>query len=104
MPAPFAAVEARANIAVLATLTNAVAVVNGAEVAVIFDQPFASPFDGQLDAAAPTCVGPVSALGSLERDDEIAIGGTAYMVVTAEPDGAGMVLLTLAGVAGMPGG
>lgn len=95
MPAPFAALEARANSAVLSTLANAVAVVGGVEVSVIFERPYSGPFGGQVDGVAPECVGPTSALGSLQRDDAIAIGGAEYRVVTAEPDGSGMTRLVL---------
>ncbi|XXQ55621.1 hypothetical protein ACA040_004339 [Xenophilus aerolatus] len=95
MPAPFATLEARANSAVLSTLANAVAVVGGVEVPVIFERPYSGPFEGRVDGAAPECVGPTAALGSLERDDAINVDGAAYRIVTAEPDGAGMTRLVL---------
>ena len=103
--APFAAHQHRVNSAVLARLADSLAVVGeGEPFGVIFQQPYSSPFEGQLDAAAPTCLGPASALGALQRDDAITINGAPYTVLTAEPDGAGMVLLTLASGAGGFGG
>lgn len=95
MPAAFAALEARVNAAVLSRLSNAVASVGGEDVPVIFERPYAGPFEGAVDASAPTCTGPSSAFGVLERDDPIVIDGVAYEIETAEPDGAGMVNLTL---------
>ena len=98
MSTPFAALEARANGAVLRRLCNAVAVVDGVDVPVIFDKPFASPFAGQVDAAAPECTGPEALLGALARGSEIAIGGVTYEVMTAEADGSGFVRLLLGSV------
>lgn len=92
---PFAALEARVNDAVLARLSNAVAMVGGVEVPVMFDKPFAAPFGGEADAAAPECTGPEWGLGLLERDGALSIGGVAYEVETAEPDGQGFVRLVL---------
>jgi hypothetical protein len=98
MSTPFAALEARANGAVLGRLANAIAVVGGVDVPVIFDKPYASPFAGEADAAAPECTGPVAGLGSLERDGALLIDGIAYEVQTAEPDGRGFVRLVLRSV------
>lgn len=95
MSTPFAAIEARANSAVLRRLCNAVAVVDGVDVPVIFEKPFAAPFQGAVDAAALECTGPELALGGLVRGSPIEIGGAAYEVLTAEADGAGFVRLVL---------
>lgn len=95
MLAPFAASEARANAAVLGRLCNAVAVVGGVDVPVIFEKPYAGPFGGEADAAAPECTGPVDGLGALERGDALSIGGVAYEVITAEPDGSGFIRVVL---------
>lgn len=92
---PFAALEARVNDVVLARLSNAVAAVGGVEVPVMFAKPFAAPFGGEADAVAPECTGPEWGLGALERDDALSIGGVAYEVETAEPDGQGFVRLVL---------
>jgi len=96
MLAPFAVLERRVDDAAIAHLANAVALVNGREVAVIFDTPYAAPFDGQVDAAAPQCSGASADLAGLERGSTIVIDGAAYTVVRAEPDGAGMTRLVLA--------
>ena len=93
--APFASVEQWVNAGVLGTLANAIAVVGGQEVAVIFDRPYADAFGGQVDVAAPECLGPAEVLGTLQRDDAITIAGTEYRIVTAEPDGTGMTRLVL---------
>jgi len=92
---PFAAIEQSVNAGVLGTLANAVAVVAGEEVAVIFDRPYADAFDGQIDAAVPECIGPTDKLGGLQRESAITVDGTAYRVLTAEPDGTGMTRLVL---------
>ncbi|QGW82934.1 head-tail joining protein [Variovorax paradoxus] len=98
MSTPFAALEARANGAVLGRLANAIAVVEGVDVPVIFDKPYAAPFGGEVDAAAPECTGPVAGLGALERDSALTIDGIAYVVETAEQDGLGFVRLVLRSV------
>ncbi|MBB3642607.1 head-tail joining protein [Variovorax atrisoli] len=95
MPTPFADLEARVNSAVLDRLCNAVAVVGGVDVPVIFEKPYAAPFGGEADATAPECTGPSTGLGALERGDSLTIDGVAYEVITAEPDGAGFVRLVL---------
>ena len=94
--APFADIERMVNAGVLGTLANATASVAGGEpFAVLFDRPYAAPFDAQVDAASPECLGPAEKLGALQRGDAISIDGVAFRVVTAEPDGTGMSLLTL---------
>ncbi|MGO4608421.1 hypothetical protein AB4142_18990 [Variovorax sp. 2RAF20] len=95
MLAPFAATEARANAAVLDRLCNAVAVVGGVDVPVIFEKPYAEPFGGEADAAAPECTGPADGLGALERGDALSIAGVVYEVITAEPDGSGFIRVVL---------
>lgn len=95
--APFAALQQRINSAVLTYLPNAVAVVDGREVAVLFDKPYADPFGGQIDAAAPVLQGDSAALAGVQRDSTITVDGQAYRVMTAQPDGTGLTLLTLGG-------
>ena len=92
---PFATLQQRVNRAVLGRLADAVAVVEGVEVPVLFSAPYAAPFGGEADAAAPECTGPAVGLGALERGDSLSIGGVAYEVLTAEPDGTGFVRLVL---------
>ena len=94
--APFAAQQQRLNAAVVSRLADAIAEVNGVQFAVLFDMPYAAPFDGQIDSAAPTCLGASADLAGLERGSAIAIGGKPYRVERAEPDGTGMTRLFLA--------
>lgn len=93
--APFANLNQRLNRAVVGRLADAVATVGGADVAVLFQKPYAAPFGGEADSAAPECLGPQSALGALERGGQLAIDGVAYEVIRAEPDGGGLVRLIL---------
>lgn len=95
MNAPFAELEQMANTSVLEFLTNAIATVDGVDVPVMFRKPYAAPFGGEVDAAAPECTGPAEGLGVLERGSELTIGGVAYRVLTAEPDGVGFIRLVL---------
>lgn len=95
LAAPFAALEQRANASVLAALANAVAVVGGVEVPVIFDAPYAAPFASQADAAEPECRGASRDLAGVQRGGSIVIDGRTYQVLRAEPDGAGLTRLVL---------
>ena len=93
--APFANLNQRLNRAVVGRLADAVATVGGVEVAVLFQKPYASPFGGEADSATPECLGPMTALGALERGGQLAIDGVNYEVIRAEPDGGGLVRLVL---------
>lgn len=93
--APFANLEQRLNRAVLGRLANAVAVVGGVDVPVLFERPYAGPFGGEVDAVAPACIGPLESLGDFERGDELVIDGATYVVQKPEPDGTGFVRLVL---------
>ena len=96
MNARFAPLEQMVDASVLDHLANAIAVVDGEDVPVIFDRPYAGAFGGQVDTSSPTCVGPMEKLGGLERDARIAIGGAGFLVLTAEQEGATLVRLILA--------
>lgn len=93
--APFASLNQRLNRAVVGRLADAVATVSGVDSPVLFQKPYASPFGGEVDSSAPECLGPESVLGSLERGGQLSIDGVDYTVITAEPDGAGLVRLVL---------
>lgn len=96
MAAPaFRDIEQRVNRAVLGRLCNAQAVVFGREVPVIFDRPYAAPFDQQFDSAEPECVGASADLASLARDSLLTIDGASFRVIRAEPDGTGLTRLVL---------
>lgn len=92
---PFQALQGRANRAVFDRLANAVALVAGVEVAVLFDQPYAAPFGESLDTMAPVCAMPTLDALAVQRGDSIVIGGVPYMVERIEPDGTGVSRLTL---------
>lgn len=95
MEAPFAQIERLVDAGVLGHLANAIATVAGRDVAVIFDDPAAHLFDGQVDARAPECSGAVADLGEVVRGDTIVVRGIAYEVMRTDADGAGFVRLTL---------
>ena len=103
-PAPFAALECRANATVLARLANAQADVGGQLFPVIFEREAAEDFGGAVDASTPMCTGAASALGALDRGDTLRIeqGGSAtlWQVLRNEPDRttAGLVTLHIAPV------
>lgn len=97
MPAPFAALQDRVNSALDRHLTNALAEVEGVgdPIPVEFDEPYVPSFDGQTDAQAPECWGPLVALSGLERGDSLRIDGRPFEVLRAKPDGTGRVHLIL---------
>lgn len=96
MPTAFARAQQRVNRAVARTLANALATFNGGQpFPVLFDEPFAAPFDGQVDSTAPACTGLAEHLAGLDRGAAITINGKSYRVDMAQPDGTGMVRLTL---------
>jgi hypothetical protein len=97
MLAPFAPLQQRVNSAMLARLANAsVQVGDGEPFAALFDQPYADPFAGQIDAASPTLWASVEQLAGIERNGLLRVDGRPYLALTVEPDGTGMALLTLA--------
>jgi|GEM_PF-2540751 len=94
--APFAAIQQRANAAVMQRLANAVARVDGGEpFGVIFESPYGDAFGGDVDSRSPQCKGSAEMLGSLQRGDELHIDDRPYSVQSAQPDGDGLVLLLL---------
>lgn len=94
--APFARLEQRLNAAVVGRLSNAVATLNGVEVAGIFDNAYHAGDIGigmastqpAFTTLAANVVG--EAVGQL-----LVINGTSYYVAAHEPDGTGMSLLLL---------
>lgn len=95
MNAPFAPLQAATNRTVLATLANAVAVVNGSDVPVLFDQVYEPAYDTQVDAAITDCVGDSTLLAGVERGDTLFVAGKLFRVERAEPDGTGLTRLLL---------
>ena len=94
--APFARLEQRLNAAVVSRLSNAVATLNGVEVAGIFDNAYHAGDIGigmaSTQPAFTTLTTNVTgeAVGQL-----LVIHGTSYYVAAHEPDGTGMSLLLL---------
>lgn len=95
MAAPFAALEARVNAAVVARLANAT-VVRGAETATaIFDAPRQVVFDGMVQTTEPALRLLDGALPNLARNDALTVNGAAYVVrEVSEPD-VGMLTVEL---------
>lgn len=100
MAAPFAAREARVTAAVLAHLSNVEARIETMPLGVvtvsgIFDNGYASAFDGLVGAQQPTFVCDSAAVAQAEQIDTVTIGEVAYSVTNIEPDGVGMTTLRL---------
>lgn len=93
---PFARLEQRLNHAVMAHLSNATALLNGVEVAGMFDNSYHAGDIGigmaSTQPAFTTLTTNVTgeAVGQL-----LVINGTSYYVAAHEPDGTGMSLLLL---------
>lgn len=96
MPAPFAALEARVNAAVMSRLSNADATLGGVAVQGIFDNAYAV-----LDVGGENySTGPAFTLASTVVPDSVAgltlvHNAVAYKVVEPMPDGAGLTVLRL---------
>lgn len=96
LSAPFARLEQRLNTAVVGRLSNAIATLNGLEVAGIFDNAYHAGDIGigmaSTQPAFTTLTANVvgEAVGQL-----LTIHGTGYYVAAHEPDGTGMSLLLL---------
>ena len=94
--APFARLEQRLNAAVVGRLSNAIATLNGLEVAGIFDNAYHAGDIGigmaSTQPAFTTLTAHVvgEAVGQL-----LTIGDAGYYVAAHEPDGTGMSLLLL---------
>ena len=98
MATPFARIEQRINQAVMTRLANAQAQLSagGQAFNVVYDAPAtAESFDGQVDTLAPTCLGTQAELGALARGDTLLIDARSFAVERSEPDGTGLVRLTL---------
>jgi len=99
MTAPFAALEARLNSAVMRRLANTVATLDGVTVSGIFDQAYVSALDvasigpGLLLATADTKAVQIDTSQVRILDGPYA--GPAYTVRGIEPDGTGLTVLRL---------
>lgn len=96
MTAAFAAIEARANAAVMAKLANATATVGaGTPFPVIFDNGYQQT-DVQVSATVPTATAlDADAAGLVSNSSQPVIRGVTYLVVDKQPDGTGFTLLVL---------
>lgn len=101
MLAPFAALEARLNTAVLGRLSNAVVTVAGVEVAVIFDRTPAVGGVGPLgmvttspEVSIATASVPADPVGQV-----LVMGTEQFSIAAHEPDGTGMSRLLLEPIA-----
>lgn len=98
MTAPFAALEARVNQAIISRLANATATVNGTLVQGLFQNAHSFQHYGDqigYESAMPmltlfTADVPSPAIGA-----EVSIGDADYLVQAHEPDGSGMSRLIL---------
>lgn len=95
MAETFSALEARTNRAVLRRLANAMAVVGADEFPVIFDADAVELVDGMADASGPRVTALATDVAALQYGSAITVGGTAYSVARARPDGEGWTALQL---------
>ena len=93
----FAAIEARANAAILRGLANADVTIGGQAAAGVFDNAYQTGGAGQWGIATPqpritlaTAQGPANPVGQA-----CAVAGGSYVVAAHEPDGTGISVLTL---------
>lgn len=95
MTAAFAALEARANAAVMRRLANATATVSGVDHPVIFDNAFQQT-DVQVGASVPTATFlDADAAGIVSNTTQLTIKGQAYLAVDRQPDGLGFTVVVL---------
>ena len=95
MAAPFAALEARINAAVIAHLANATADFGGGVVA---DVEFGAPYESALGVVAgtmPAMRARTVDVAGIAAGAAVTVSGVGYTVTGLEPDGAGMTLLRL---------
>lgn len=100
MSNPFAAAETRVNGAVSVHLSNVEARIETSPLGVvtvngIFDNGYASAFDGLVGAQQPTFVCDSVAVAQAEQIDTLTIADVEYTVTNIEPDGTGMTTLRL---------
>ncbi|ABM37559.1 head-tail joining protein [Polaromonas naphthalenivorans] len=93
--APFAALQARANRAVLSRLSNATAsYLGGQPFGVLFERTPTEPFGEVLDASARTCSLDLALVPGIAAGGILVINGTNYRVSGGvEPDETGWVRL-----------
>lgn len=97
MTAPFVGLEARANAAVLRSLSNATASIGGGDpVAGIFESPFAVGAVGAgMAGSQPTFTTAAHLLPPEAEGISLECNGVSYVIAATEPDGAGMTRVLL---------
>jgi len=90
---PFADLQTSVNDAVMTTLADTTATWGAITVPVIFAAPASEALG--VSGYAPKATALESDLPGIGEGDAITISGRPYVVVAAEPDGAGMVNLQL---------
>ncbi len=90
----FAALESRANAAVLAHLANVTATVGGASVSGIFDDAYADPLN--FGASAPSLLCASADVSTRAQGDAVIVNAVNYTIAAIKPDGTGMTRLALA--------
>ena len=97
MTAAFASLEARANAAVMRTLSNATASVGGGEpVPGIFESSYAVGTVGLgMAGTQPSFTTAAHFVPSAPEGTSLDCGGVSYVIAAAEPDGSGMTRLIL---------
>lgn len=71
------------------------ATIGGADVRVIFEQPYADPFGPVVDSTQPQCWAPSASVQHAHQGTPVLVGGSAYTVERIEPDGTGISRITL---------
>ena len=96
MSAPFAALEARVNAAVVKRLSNADATLAGVAVQGIFDSAYAlEDVAGGVSAYGPVFTLASSAVPAVVAGLTLVVNGSSYKVVEPMPDGTGLTVLRL---------
>ncbi len=97
MTTPFAAIEARANQAIIKHMANVVATVDGVSVPAIFTNAYDTASVGANGIAStqpmltlPTTDAPASPIGK-----PVVINATSYTIAAHQPDGTGLSHLLL---------
>lgn len=95
MSAPFAALEARVNAAVIAHLANATADFGGGVVVDgVFRDPAVDAF-GMVASDQPTFEALTESIVAVVTGSAVTINGRSYVVASVSPDSTGMSVLTL---------
>jgi len=95
MTAPFAAIEARINAAVVTHLANATADFGGGVVVDgIYDADYGDPL-GLVAGATKVLMIQSASVPGAAVGQSVTIGGTSYSIASVEPDGTGITRLRL---------